>query len=72
MARDFSRVAYVLVQYAKIGESRRLHLTSIMTPLFVEHLDIVTQNFETKFCNVNSLIIIPITLDNVITIDDII
>ena len=24
-------------------------ITSIMSPLFIEHLDIVTVNFETKF-----------------------
>ena len=40
-------------------------LTSIMSPLFIERLDIVIQNFETKCSIVNSLVIIPITLDDV-------
>ena len=30
-------------------------LTSIMSPLFVEHLNMVTQNFETKISSVNFL-----------------
>ena len=29
-------------------------LTSIMSPLFIEHLDIIIQNFETKFSSVKS------------------
>ena len=36
-----------------------------MSPLFIEHLAIVTQNFETNFLMENSLVTIPIILDNV-------
>ena len=36
-----------------------------MSPLFIEHLDIVTQNIETNFSSVKRpLLIVPITLDN--------
>ena len=37
-----------------------------MSPLFIEHLYIVTQIFKTKFYSVKSFVVISITLDHVI------
>ena len=48
---QFLLVQGVNVAWPKIRR-RGYILTSIMSPLFIEHLDIVTQNFKTIFSNV--------------------
>ena len=45
-------ICILLCKFLGVDFSTIYILTSITSPLFIEPLDIVTKNFETKFCSV--------------------